>query len=396
MDVSGLPLPVTLLIVFASARLFSEVLERLKQPGIVGEILAGVVIGPALLGWIAPNDVTRTLSELGVIFLLFRVGLDTKASELMKVGGIATAVAISGVIIPLIAGYGIATAWGSPFAEAMFTGAAFVATSVGITAQVLANKGVLRARSSQIILAAAVIDDVLGLIVLAIVSGAVRKQLRFLDLAITALLPIVFTIVVAKWGTSTVGRAAPRIEKRIQHAEAQFHIAMLILFALAAAAIYVGVAAIVGAFLAGMVLSEHTSKRVQTLVHGTSELLVPFFLTGIGLQLSLSVFRQSQTVWLTAVIIVVAALTKVVGCGLAALPLGKRDALRIGVGMIPRGEVGMVVAQLGLSLGVMSQEIYSVVVFAALMTTIITPPLLNIVYRSVKSDLSVEPLPEVA
>ena len=190
MDVSSVPLPVTVLIVFAAARLFSEIFERLKQPGIVGEILAGVVIGPALLGWISPNDVTRTLSELGVMFLLFRVGLETKASELMKVGGVATAVAISGVIIPLIAGYGIATAWGSPFPEAMFTGAAFVATSVGITAQVLANKGVLRARSSQIILAAAVIDDVLGLIVLAIVSGAVRKQLRFLDLAITALLPM--------------------------------------------------------------------------------------------------------------------------------------------------------------------------------------------------------------
>ena len=160
-------IPLSMLVVFASAKLLAEIFERLGQPGIVGEILAGVLIGPQVLGWLAPSEVLQHLSDLGVMFLLFRVGLEVKASELMKVGGTALLVAVAGVIVPFFAGWGICALWGEPRLESIFTGAAMVATSVGITAQVLAARGLLDMRASRIILAAAVIDDVLGLIVLA-------------------------------------------------------------------------------------------------------------------------------------------------------------------------------------------------------------------------------------
>src|SRR3954469_2840310 len=156
---SALQIPLSMLIVFASAKLLSEVFERLGQPGIVGEIIAGILIGPHALAWMAPNDVLRILSDLGVMFLLFRVGLEVKASELMKVGGTALAVAVAGVIVPFFAGWGLCSLWGEPRIESIFTGAAMVATSVGITAQVLASRGFLDMRASRVILAAAVVDD---------------------------------------------------------------------------------------------------------------------------------------------------------------------------------------------------------------------------------------------
>jgi Kef-type K+ transport system membrane component KefB len=163
-----------MLLVFGTAKLFAEIFERLKQPGIVGEILAGVLIGTSVLGWIQPNQILTALAELGVMFLLFRVGLEVKASELMRVGRTALLVACLGVIVPLVLGWGIMRAWGQPQIESIFVGAAMVATSVGITAQVLSGMGLLHHSASQIILAAAVIDDVLGLIVLAIVSSLAK------------------------------------------------------------------------------------------------------------------------------------------------------------------------------------------------------------------------------
>src|SRR5262249_19676677 len=161
---------------------------RLGQPGIVGEILAGILIGPEVLGWMAPNDVLRILSDLGVMFLLFRVGLDVKASDLMKVGSTAAMVAVLGVALPFVTGWGGCAWWGKPGIESIFTGAAMVATSIGITAQVLSARGLLSARSARVILAAAVIDDVLGLIVLAVVSGIAKGSVNYLELTFTAVL----------------------------------------------------------------------------------------------------------------------------------------------------------------------------------------------------------------
>src|SRR4051794_15130865 len=150
-DPQHISIPLAMLIVFGSAKLFAEVLERLGQPGIVGEILAGAIIGPAVLGWIQPNEVLTALSELGVMFLLFRVGLEVKSSELMQVGGTAFLVAFFGVVVPLASGWMIMRAWGYPQVESVFVGAAMVATSVGITAQVLAARGLLHLQSAKIV-----------------------------------------------------------------------------------------------------------------------------------------------------------------------------------------------------------------------------------------------------
>ncbi len=378
----ALPLPLALLIIFGTAKLFAEICERLGQPGIVGEILAGAIVGPGVLGWIAPNETLNALSELGVMFLLFGVGLEVKASELLKVGGKATLVAIIGVIVPFFAGWGILSAWGAPQVEGVFVGAAMVATSVGITASVLSARGLLHEIASQIILAAAVIDDVLGLIVLAIVSSVARGHINFLDIALVAGLASAFTVVMAVWGTTAVKKILPIFGSRARADNAEFHIALVFLFAMALLAQYTGVAAIVGAFLAGLALSDSADARVRTLTRGVSELLVPFFLAGIGLHLNFAVFRSRSTIALALVILAAAIVTKLVGCGLGAVSLGWQNVLKIGLGMVPRGEVGMVVAQIGLGMAVISNEVYAVVVFMAVATTLVTPLLLKIAFRS--------------
>jgi Kef-type K+ transport system membrane component KefB len=375
-------IPLAMLVVFGTAKLFAEIFERLKQPGIVGEILAGVLIGPSVLGWVHPNQVLTALAELGVMFLLFQVGLEIKAGDLMKVGGTALMVAVLGVAAPFLLGWGIMYLSGAPQVESTFVGAAMVATSVGITAQVLASRGLLQHRASRVILAAAVIDDVLGLLVLAVVSSLAKGSVNVTELLLTAAAAVGFTLVVAKWGTRTMGKIVPRVQERLHAGEVQFNLAMVVLFGLALLAMYAGVAAIIGAFLAGMALSDTLDRRVHDLTHGVSELLVPFFLAGIGLHLDVSVFKQADTLALSAIIVVAAIFSKLVGCGLGAIGMGWKDALRIGVGMAPRGEVGMVVAQIGLGFGVIPGPVYGVVVVMAVLTTVVAPPLLTLSFRN--------------
>jgi Kef-type K+ transport system membrane component KefB len=382
--------PLAMLAVFGVAKLLAELFERMRQPGLVGEILAGVLLGPSLLGWIHPNQMLSALAELGVLFLLFRVGLEVRSSELVRVGKTATIVAILGMIVPFLLGWAIMRLWGAPSIESIFVGAAMVATSVGITAQVLASKGLLDHAASKIILAAAVIDDVLGLIVLAVVSSMARGGINVMELVLTGVAAIVFTFVVAKWGSHAMGTIVPRLEVRLKAGEVQFNLAVVVLFGLALLAMYAGVAAIIGAFLAGMALSESLQPRVHDLANGVSELLVPFFLVGIGLHLDLSVFSHVNTLLLSVVILVAAVLSKLVGCGLGALSMGRANAFRVGAGMAPRGEVGMVVAQIGLNLGVIPSSVYGVAVFMAVVTTLVAPPLLNLSFRNVPPAKPVE------
>ncbi|MGA2327083.1 MAG: cation:proton antiporter [Bryobacteraceae bacterium] len=378
-----LQLPLSMLLVFGSAKLLAELLERLNQPAIVGEILAGVLLGPSVLGWVAPNEFLSALANLGAMFLLFGVGLEVKSRELLRVGGTATLVATLGVVAPFFLGWGILLLWGASQIESIFVGATMVATSVGITARVLSSHGLLQERSSKIILAAAVIDDVQGLLVLALVSSFAKGKVAVLELTLTAALAIGFTVVVAVWGARTMGKMVPRLQAGLRAQEAEFFLAMVVLFAASLLAVWVGVAAIVGAFLAGMALSESVGRRVHDMAHGVTELLVPFFLAGIGLHVNLGMFRDPSITLLTAVILVAAILSKFVGCGLGAASLGRADAIRIGLGMMPRGEVGMVAAQLGLAMGTISQNVYGVVVFMAVATTLIAPPCLNLAYRAI-------------
>jgi Kef-type K+ transport system membrane component KefB len=383
----GGELPLALLLVFGAAKLFAEIFERLKQPAIVGEIAAGILLGPAVLGWVQPGDTLAALSELGVMFLLFRVGLEVKPSELFAVGKNALLVAVIGVVTPLVLGWGTLTALGYSLNESLFVGAALVATSVGITAQVLAAKGLLQHLASRTILAAAVIDDVLGLIVLAIVSSLAKGEMNVLDLGLTAGLAIGFTAVVAIWGNRLIVRLLPAIETNLAAVEARFNFSLVLLFGLALLATYAGVAAIIGAFLAGMALAESVGHREHDLVHGVTETLVPFFLVGIGLHFDISTLSDPSVLLVASLVTVIAVATKM-SAGLGVWPLGKAEMFRVGVGMIPRGEVGMVVAQLGLTLGVISNKTYSVVVFMAILTTLIAPPLLKIAYHGEESTPS--------
>jgi Na+:H+ antiporter len=373
-------IPLSMLILFVSAKLLAEVAERLHQPGIVGEILAGVLIGPSATGWLAPSEFLSAMSDLGAMFLLFRVGLEVRSSELMRVGGTAMMVACSGVVVPFVMGAAILLFWGAKVNEAIFVGASLVATSVGITAQVLSGKGLLHEISSKVILAAAVIDDVLGLLVLAVVSSLTHGKFDVLQLSLTALLAAGFTVIVARWGTHALSRVAPHVERTLKASEARFVLALSLLFGLAALALLTGVAAIVGAFLAGLALAESSGSRERDLAQGVSEFLVPFFLAGIGLRVDLSAFAHPATAILALVILVAAIVSKFIGCGLGALGLGRTNALRVGLGMIPRGEVGMIVAQMGLGFGVLSHSSYAVVVFMSVATTILAPPLIKVAY----------------
>ena len=254
-------IPLAMLTMFGTAKLLAELFERFGQPGIVGEILAGVLIGPSVLGWVAPNPFLTSLADIGVMFLLFRVGLEVNPKELLKLGGTATIVAICGVIVPFILGWAILSAWGYPRIEAIFVGAAMVATSVGITAQVLSAQGLLQERASKIILAAAVIDDVLGLLVLAIVSSMAKGEVNALEITLTVGLAVAFVVAIALWGNHTMGKLVPKLNQTMQVSEAEFSLAMILLFTLSVAAVYVGVAAIVGAFFAGMALAGKIRKQ---------------------------------------------------------------------------------------------------------------------------------------
>ncbi len=388
---SAAELPLAMLLVFGAAKILGELAETLKMPNIVGEILAGVLLGPSVLALVKPESV-RELADLGVMFLLFRVGLEVRASDLVKVGKTAALVAALGVIVPLAAGYGIYRWTGASNIEALFVGTAMVATSVGITAQVLAGLGLLDALAARIILAAAVIDDVLGLIVLAVVSSLASGTVNVLQLAVTAAISIAFVLLVLGVGAKTVRALLPKIEQRMKGVDSQFSIAMILLFALALFAAYAGVAAIIGAFLAGVALAETVNKRVHVLTQGVSELLVPFFLAGIGLALDVRVLQDPKVLALAAVITLAAVLSKLLGCGLGAWSLGFTEARRIGAGMVPRGEVGMVVAQIGASMGTISQQAYGIVVVMAVLTTVIAPFLLTWTFGSMARQPQESPL----
>jgi Kef-type K+ transport system membrane component KefB len=370
-----------LFIALVAAKLMAELFERLRQPAVVGEILAGIIIGPALLNWVQPTDVFDALAEIGVIFLLFTVGLETRPSDIFKVGGTATIVAVLGVIVPFIAGWALLIVWpGYSGLEAIFLGAAMVATSVGITARVLSGMGLISAEASRVILAAAVIDDVIGLLVLAVVSSMASGSVNYLHIVVTAAVAVVFTVITVAFGARVLNRVSQPVQAlRIPHPLLIF--ALVLCFGFAAIASLIGIAGLVGAFLAGVALSESTDgTRLHSQAGALTEFTAPFFLVNIGMKLNLAVFLSGQTIVLAAIVIVLAIITKFIGCGIGALKMGRRRAFQVGVGMIPRGEVGIVVAQIGLGLAAVSETIYGVVLAMAVITTLAAPPLIKLAF----------------
>lgn len=373
---------VALLLVFVLAKLFAEVFERLRWPAIVGEILAGIVIGPSVLNWVSPDNRTlELLAELGVIFLLFTIGLQTKPSEMIRVGKLATRVAMAGVFLPFVFGYGLIHLEGGRFIEGLFMGTAMVATSVGITSYVLARQGVLHWRASRVILGAAVIDDIIGLIALATVSGTAQGGVHVIAIVTSAGMAIAFTVFMATLGARGIIRISPHIEQ-LRIGQSYYVVGIVLCLLLSVAAAKIGIAAITGAFLAGMAFAELSRdtgmvERSEAL----TEFLVPFFLVYVGMQVRLEALFHPEVLATALLVTFLAILGKLIGCGGAALSEGRLTALRIGVGMVPRGEVGIIVAQIGLRAGAFDDRLFAVVIFMSAVTTLITPPFLRILFR---------------
>ena len=370
-----------LLLIFASAKIMGELFERIKQPAVIGEILAGIFLGPYIFGLIAPSQVEtfkvyKVLAEIGVIILLFTIGLQTKMDEIMKVGVVSLVVATLGVILPFFFGYLYTLTAEHSTVEAMFIGAAMVATSVGITARVLADLGVLESKVARIILAAAVIDDILGLLVLAVVTGVGKGTISYLTIGLVTLEAVGFVIFLILIGKRVVPFVAPKLDY-FKSRNAPFALAVLFCLGLSAVASFIHLAAIVGAFMAGMVLAELDNQfKLSLKFESLYDFLVPFFFVVMGTQVDLSVFGQINLIQAALILTIFAILGKLIGCGLGAITLGLKEASLIGVGMVPRGEVGMIVASIGLSMGMISSNIYSIVIFMVVVTTLLTPPVL--------------------
>lgn len=384
------PLLLQLLVIFFAAMAGGEIAQRLKMPAVVGEIVAGVIVGPSVLNAV-PFDNGKApvpfelLAEIGVVFLMFSVGLETQLSSLKSIGRVAVAVAIMGVLVPFIFGMGYAYLMGYPLAKQAFIATAFIATSVGITARVLGDLNLLQRIESKVILAAAVIDDILAMLALAVVialnqaEGGANPYLQLIIIGTQALL---FVLALVVFFPFLVRRHHKVIDKPLLTPHSPFALSIIMCLALSVLAAEIGLAAIIGAFMAGVVLSD-ISERYQ-LEHQLKPLLyflTPFFFVVTGMKVDITVFYQWNTIMWTIVVTVLALLGKVVGCSLGAWPLGKRRALAIGVGMSPRGEVGIIIAALGLSTGVFSDEVYGIIIAMSLITSIVAPPVLAVLMR---------------
>ncbi len=393
---------VDLFVIFLAAKVAAELFERLHQPPVIGELLAGILIGPSALGLIGTPDgslvaafhgdasaaqealtlVYHLLAELGVVVLLFFVGLETRAIDIVRVGGRAAGVATLGVLVPFILGFLLmGPVLGHATSEALFVGAAMVATSVGITARVLRDLGVLATTESRIILGAAVIDDILAMVLLAVVASlATTGSISSIDVAVIALQAVLFVVFVVLVGSGAVRQYGLHLSSlRIEGAP--LAVALLTMLGLAALAAQLGLAAIIGAFLAGMVFAEareHFALERQALP--IYQFLVPFFFVLTGSQVDWHLFLDGAVMGVALAVTALALLGKMLGCGLAVLPDGRWRATVVGVGMAPRGEVGLIVASLGLSVGAIPTAVFSVVVVMSLLTTLVVPPLLRLLY----------------
>ena len=368
-----------LFFMFAGGKLLAEIFERFRQPGVLGELCAGVLLGPSLLGLIHPNELTLGLAEIGAIFLLFTVGLETKPGDLLEVGWTAALVALLGVILPFVLGLWYMKALGYNSIESIFVGAAMVATSVGITARVLADLGALSTRAARVILAAAVLDDILGLLVLAVVSSLSTGQVHYLQLSIVAAEAITFALLMIFLGSKLIGRFHPHVDK-LRARNSAFILSIILCLGLSLASVYIGMAAIVGAFLTGLALADHSDRwKLRENAHPLSEFLAPFFFVLLGVQVNVHTFAKPSLIGLASVICILAIVGKLIGCGLGSLRLGLKDALRVGIGMVPRGEVGLIVAGVGLTLHTISDAVYSIVLLMSMVTTLVAPPFLRMV-----------------
>jgi Kef-type K+ transport system membrane component KefB len=395
------PLLLALVVVLLGARLGSALAEKFGQPPVLGELLAGIIIGNlGLLGWHGLDGMRELaglelLAQIGVLFLLFEVGLASEIGQLLAVGGSALLVATLGVIAPIGLGFLVSRGFfpGHHPLTHWFVGATLCATSVGITARVLADLGRTKSREGRIILGAAVIDDVQGLLVLAVIKGIIDSVDRGQAFNTNSALLIVakavaFLVVAVALGRSISSRVF-RLGARLRGEGVLLSLALAFCFSSAWLAGLLGLAPIVGAFAAGLVLDEvhyrdlrardRAQRDVQTLLKPISTFLVPVFFVLMGMRVDLSVFGQAGILGFTAALIAVALVSKQ-ACSLGVLGKGT-DRLAVGLGMIPRGEVGLIFAGIGSGLMIGAERVVDPMIFSALVamiaaTTLLTPPLL--------------------
>lgn len=382
-DVDISELLIALLAIFAAAKLFGELAQRIGQPAVLGEMAGGIVIGVSGLHLIDAHDpLLHVLSEMGVLLLLFLIGLETDIQRLLSVGWASAAVALTGVLVPFAAGYGVGAWLGYPTTVSVFLGAALTATSVGITARVLSDLGHLKTDESQVILGAAVVDDILGLVLLTVIGSAAAGE-RLTVLAVAKVFAVAFGFVILAVLIGSV--LAPRLMTlvaRLRVAKGLFFASLMFAFGLAFLADLVGSGLIIGAFAAGLVLARTGRGRdIEHEVHDLAQFFIPIFFVSVGAAVDLRALNpfdaDTRQFFVIGVLLTTVAILGKLVAGYAAMgrPLRK---LVIGVGMVPRGEVGLIFAQLGLTAGLLSGGLYSSVAMMVMVTTFIAPPALRL------------------
>jgi Kef-type K+ transport system membrane component KefB len=371
-----------LFLVLLAAKTGEEVFKRLDQPGLVGEILAGVVIGPSVLGLVEPGEVLEVFAELGVVFLLFWVGLETRLSEMREVGRVAALAAGLGAAIPFTCGLAAGEIAGESDATSVFLGVALVATSVGITSAVLVELGALGTRPARTILGAAVIDDVIAMLLLAVAVGLAEDDgVDAGGLATVLVLAIAFIAFFAIGGTRLMQRR-PQLLHAPRFSESPLMPAVILCLGLAAFAAEVGLAAIIGAFLAGMIVAETKEQHpIEDEVAPLYAFFPPFFFAFIGTEVDLGELADAETLLVLAGVTVLAVVTKYLGARLGSRSLGPADSRVVAAGMVPRGEVGIIVAGIGDTAGVIGDELFAVIVGMSVLTTLLAPPVLRALLR---------------
>ncbi|MGH9505756.1 MAG: cation:proton antiporter [Terriglobales bacterium] len=372
----------SLFVVFAAAKIGEEVFERLGQPPLIGQIVFGFLVGPAVLGWVAPSSALDFMSEIGVIFLLFETGLDTQPEEILRHGVTSFTVALIGVITPLVVGWWFALAAGENAITARFVGTLLVATSIGITAKILEDFGATHTAFGQVILGAAVLDDILGLLALSTLSSFASERAHLANLLLTLGFVVAFFLLVLFLRRAAVPKVTGPI-RRMRARAPVWSAALVVLLAFSVMSAEIGLAAIIGAFLAGIFLSEReeVAGPLRQQAGAVSSFVVPFFLATIGLRVSIHALANGRALYLLGAITGIAIVTKLLACGISALPLGRRSALLVGLGMIPRGEVGIVVAAESLRIAAIPIAFYSIGITMAVLTSLIGPLLLRLVLR---------------
>ncbi|MBQ8297083.1 MAG: cation:proton antiporter [Ruminococcus sp.] len=379
-----------LALILLSTKLFGLLTRKMKLPQVVGALLAGVIFGPGCLGLIEKTDFISSLAELGVILLMFTVGMETDINELKKSGKASFIIAVCGVIVPLIGGFAVAKLWGigetgegaSAILQQFFIGVILTATSVSITVETLKELGKLSTRAGNAILGAALIDDILGIIALTVITSLAGGDAKIWVVLGKIALFFVVAIIAAVAYHFIFNKWRNRDKKDLRrHTIASFVFCLVLAWA---AEEFFGVADITGAFFAGLALSGSPNVKYATSKFDTLSymLLSPVFFASIGLSMT-SIKMNSNLVWFTVVIVLIALITKVIGCGLGAkiCRYSGKESLQVGVGMISRGEVALIVAQKGAILGLIDEAFFVPIIIMVVFTTVITPILLKFVFK---------------